>query len=982
MRKPHEDANPSPSLYIGVGASAGGLEALDAFFQAMPPDTSFGFVVIQHLSPDYKSLMVELLSKKTQMPVLRAEEGMTVEAGSVYLIPPKKNITIFHGKLLLSEQVYSQGPNLPIDVFLQSLAEDQGEKSVGIILSGTGSDGVRGIRAIKEAGGVVFAQSQGSAKFDGMPNSAISTGLVDFVLEPEEMPQQLVNFAEHPYVLKPSDAKQLFEHDDGLGSILAILRDKHKVDFTHYKMSTINRRIERRMSLQQVEHLDEYVRVLQQQPSEISALFKELLIGVTNFFRDPEAFEALEEFLLDLCTKTTKREMRLWAPGCSTGEEAYSLAILCMELLEKIDKPVDFKIFATDIDHDALVHAGNGMYPESISADLSAYYLSKYFVRRENGFQVSRSLREMVVFAHHNLIQDPPFTNIELIACRNLLIYLQPVLQNKVLNYFNFSLNPGGLLFLGSSETVGEYVDYFELVHSKWKIYRATGKPRMAPQHAEFSASNHDFQRGMRMPQPRFPVRGQADDDRVLERYVSVLSEYYVPVSIVVNEELEIKRVLGNTSKYLSIPSGKMENHLLQMAHEDLSIPLATGIQKALKQKAPIRYSNVRVSAGGETELVQLRFMPLPAQKHQEALLAIFIEPVQSKPQAVHEEIHYDLDHEAQERIQDLEQELQFTKENLQATIEELETSNEELQATNEELLSSNEELQSTNEELQSVNEELHTVNAEYQNKIFELTELTNDINNLLDSSQVGFLLLDDNLEIRKYSSIVRSLISITEFDVGKNIFSLNHQIENINLREVLQKALRQRTFQELEVTTADGNAFLMRILPYRISQEQFAGLVVTFVNIRRIKDVEEALQESHAFTQSVLNSMPFNVAVLDSQGTITYVNQAWRQFALENGAQKDYAGDNYFDICQRAQGSGTESVPDILDGIQSVFAGERSRFTYRYPCHSPSEERWFLMHAIALKDRSPKEVLVAHQDITSLQNELLRGRENESKSR
>jgi two-component system, chemotaxis family, CheB/CheR fusion protein len=469
MPKTHSSSKPSsntapatPTHYVAIGASAGGLEAIEAFFTNMVPNSGLGFIVVQHLSPDYKSLMKELLSKKTQMPVHRVEEGMLVEPDNVYLIPPKKNLSIFHGKLLLSEQDHTRGINLPIDVFLHSLAEDQGERAIAVILSGTGSDGMRGVRAIKEFGGMIMAQNEESAKFDGMPRAAISTGLCDFVLPPEEMPGQLLNWVKHPYVSKADRAEMLFKEEDGLTRVFSILRERFKVDFTYYKPSTVNRRIERRMTINQVKDIKDYVAFMNSYAGEAAALFRELLIGVTSFFRDPSAYDVLgQKWLKELIQSIDAREIRFWVAGCSTGEEAYSLAILARECLAELEVSRDIKIFATDIDRDAIHFAANGTYPESIAADVSPQRLAKFFHRKDEHFQISRTIREMVVFAQHNLIKDPPFTNISLISCRNLLIYLQPTLQQKVFEFFNFSLNPNGLLFLGTSETIGDMTEFF-----------------------------------------------------------------------------------------------------------------------------------------------------------------------------------------------------------------------------------------------------------------------------------------------------------------------------------------------------------------------------------------------------------------------------------------------------------------------------------------------------------------------------------------
>jgi len=834
-----------PTHVVGIGASAGGLEAIEAFFAHMPSSTGLAFIVVQHLSPDYKSLMVELLSKRTPMPVHRAEEGMLVEADSVYLIPPKKNLTIFHGRLLLSEQDHTRGINLPIDVFLRSLADDQSEKAIGIILSGTGSDGMRGIRGIKESGGMVMVQDPESAKFDGMPRSAISTGLADFILAPDEMPHQLLAFAKHPYVAKMERSRTLLTDEDGFTRIFAILREKTKVDFTYYKPSTVIRRIERRMTVNQIHDLPDYVKFLESYPGETASLYRELLIGVTNFFRDREAFELLgDEFLPELLRKGPDREIRFWVAGCSTGEEAYSLAILCREAMESLDRSYDIKIFATDVDRDAIVRAGNGVYPESSAADLSPLLLTKYFYRRNEHFQVARHIREMVVFAQHNLVKDPPFTNIDLITCRNLLIYLQPVLQKKAFELFNFSLAPQGLLFLGSSETTGEMADYFEPLNHKWKIYRSKGKRKPA-QLGQDLIGPYDARN--RFGYARYHAGQQTlraqEEERVLDRFLHVVAGNYIPLALIVNENMEPIHVLGDTEGYFKLPPGKTQHDVSKMAGRELAIPLATGIQKAFKSREEVRYTNIRMKHLGVAKSIQMRIMPLPDRKGQEPLVAVFVEEAASNRNGVviPESYAYDIGQDAQQRIMDLEQELQFTKENLQATIEELETSNEELQATNEELLSSNEELQSTNEELQSVNEELHTVNAEYQSKILQLTELNNDVDNLLASTRIGILFLDENLEIRKFTPQVSRLFKVMEKDLGRPINHLTHRLVQGDPLQAIEQVHKTSQPPGEEVQSEDGQCFLMRVMPYNIGPQSYSGVVIAFIDISQLKEAQKA---------------------------------------------------------------------------------------------------------------------------------------------
>ncbi|HRX69876.1 MAG: PAS domain S-box protein [Gammaproteobacteria bacterium] len=840
--------------YVGVGASAGGLEALESFFSQMPAESGMAFIVIQHLSPDYKSMMVELLSKRTAMPVRRAEEGMLVEVNSVYLIPPKKNLSIFHGKLLLSESDHSRGLNLPIDVFLRSLADDQAEKAIGVILSGTGSDGVRGIRAIKEAGGMVMVQSEESAKFDGMPRAAISTGLTDFILPPDEMPAKLTSFVRHPYAAKVDRPQTLLSDEDRLTRIFALLRERTRVDFTFYKPSTVIRRIERRMTVNQIHDLRDYVKFMESYSGEVTTLYRELLIGVTSFFRDHEVFEELEEnHLPALFERVAGREVRFWIAGCSTGEEAYSLAMSSREVMERIGRQVDIKIFATDIDRDAILRASNGLYPESIAADLSSKLLTKYFHRREEHYQIDRSIREMVVFAQHNLIKDPPFTNIELVSCRNLLIYLQPVLQRKALELMSFSLNPQGILLLGSSETTGEVSDLYETLHQKYKIYASRGKRRPAGGPEFLSVPEvRSWQNRPRFPNGPWP-RGQ-DEERMLDRFLQLLAGDYVPLAVVVNEQLEVLHILGNPEGYFGLSSGKMINDITKIAVRELAIPLATGLQKVFKTGEELKYTSVRLKWNNEPRTVQIRIRPLPGKKGQDLLAAVFIEETtqQFKETASGEMQVYNVTEEAEQRIHDLEQELQFSRENLQATIEELETSNEELQATNEELLASNEELQSTNEELQSVNEELHTVNAEYQSKIIELTELNNDLDNLMASTRIGTLFLDENLTVRRFTPEIRRIFRILDSDLGRPVNHLMYNLDGLNLFELIDEVVRSAAEQEREVRTQDGAWFLMRVLPYQVGIGAVSGIVLTFIDIGLLKTIQSALLD----TESRLSSL------------------------------------------------------------------------------------------------------------------------------
>ncbi|AGW14183.1 chemotaxis protein CheB [Megalodesulfovibrio gigas] len=947
--------------YVGIGASAGGLEAIEAFFKNMPPTCGLGFIVVQHLSPDYKSLMVELLSKRTDMPVYRAEEGMTVEADSIYLIPPKKNLTIFHGKLLLNDQDYSRGINLPIDVFLRSLAEDQGEKAVGVILSGTGSDGMRGVRAIKENGGMVMVQNEESAKFDGMPRSAISTGLADFILPPDKMPQQLLSFAKHPYVVNKGDTAEPFATEgDDLSRIFAIIRDKTKVDFTFYKPSTVNRRIERRMTVNQISDIKDYLSFLQSYPGEAVALYRELLIGVTSFFRDAEAFEFLGNECMPKILEKTDREIRLWTTGCSTGEEAYSLAILIREAMESMGQFHDVKIFATDIDKDAVHVAAAGSYPESIAADIDPRLLAKYFYRRGEFFQVARTIREMVVFAQHNIVKDPPFTNIDLLSCRNLLIYLQPVLQHKAMELFNFSLKAEGYLFLGSSETTGEMAEYFEPVHQKYKIYRSRGRHKQITDSDKLIVASEARHLG-RMAKFTGLRRAlkASDDERILERLLETLAGDYVPLAVVANEQLEVLHVLGDSSGFFKLPSGRTVNDISKMATKELAIPLSTGIQKVLRTGKELRYSNIRPRASDTAKSINIRIKLLPTNKSQDPLVAVFLEEVTVARDAPADVMSFDMSRETEQHIRDLEHDLQFTRENLQATIEELETSNEELQATNEELLASNEELQSTNEELQSTNEELYTVNAEHQSKIIELTELHNDINNILTSTQIGLLMLDENLVIRRSSPQVRTIFNILEQDTGRPFNHLAHTLINVDLLAMVRDV--QRTGKSLgkEVRTEDGKWFLMRVLPYTVGPKTFSGTVISFVDITAMRQAQSILEDTRKTTAEILRFMPSGLFLykLEDDGRLVLLDGNHEAEQLTGIKIRDWLGKEFDEIWPKAKKQGlTEKFLQVLRNSEALHSEE-------YAYNDGSTSGIFNITAFPLTQR---RLAVAFENITS----------------
>lgn len=870
---PQAKDTPKTTFYVvGIGASAGGLEALEIFFDNMPPLADFAFVVVQHLSPDYKSLMGELLRKHTQLNIQEAEDGTTVEPGNIYLMPRKKNMTMYHGRLFLTEKEH--GLNLPIDIFFQSLAEDRGEKAIGIILSGTGSDGTRGIRSIKEVGGMVMVQAEDSAKFDGMPRSAISTGIVDYVLPVAQLPEELQNFTSGNILIRTPDAP-----DNGAGylqKIFMLIKRKTGVDLSYYKENTIIRRVERRMGINHVHQIKEYVELLEESPAEISILFKEILIGVTRFFRDVEAFDVVKrEIIAEIInSKEAGQPIRIWVAGCSTGEEAYGMAILFDQYCQENYLNNDIKVFATDIDKDAIEFASQGAYPESIAADAPSSVLQKYFSKKGERYQVVPRIREMVVFAYHNIFKDPPFRSIDLISCRNLLIYLQPVLQKRVISNFQFSLKKEGFLFLGSSETIGESGKYFKNIDVKWKIFRYKGG--FKPRGANIATPDPAFRGTPQAVEPQEQGRTQIElrpPKRGIDGIYERLIETSLPPCVLVDEHREVQHIFGDINAYLKLPLGKMNLDVLKMARSDIQIPLSTALPRVIKERKELEFSDVVVGEGSDAHQITLTIRPI-SDAHNNIFFAVLFRPESSTQDKSPVAAKFNVDESVQRRIQDLETELQYTKENLQATIEELETSNEELQATNEELLSSNEELQSTNEELQSVNEELITVNSEYQKKIEELSELNNDMNNLLSSTDIGTVFLDTSYRIRKYTQPVTRQINIIKSDLGRPITHLSHNLVYESLMSDIETVARTQQQREIEIQNRSGNWFLVRITPYLSDGSTVNGIVISIIDISERKNIALALQRQHDLMMRVLEASPSGITMVDQRGKIVFANK------------------------------------------------------------------------------------------------------------
>lgn len=835
-----QDSDMSDFHVVGIGASAGGLEALEAFFREMPTDSGAAFVVVQHLSPDFKSHMEHLLARQTEISVFRVEDQMDVKPNSIYLIPPKKEMIISEGKLLLTDKDTKSLAH-PIDQFFRSLATDCGKFAVGVVLSGTGSDGSRGIRAIHETGGLVIAQSEDSAKFDGMPLNAQETGVVDVVLPPESMATAITKYIQGSLTPDQFAEQELpKEQLEGVHRVFQLLRGEFGLDFSHYKPSTVARRVNRRVELNGYDNLPTYVQRLQEDRGELNDLYKDLLIGVTRFFRDREAFERLEKEVIPSLIENRDEgdPIRVWVAGCATGEEAYSIAMLFHEQLTAAQRSVDcFKMFATDVHRTSIQTAASGVYPPDALAEVSDERRERYFREKRDGCHVVPELRKMIVFAPHNVISDAPFTQVDLVSCRNLLIYLQPSAQKKALSLFHFALKTGAMMILGPSETPGEIADEFDVIDKRWKVYRKRRDVRLPPE--------------MRLPfgvTPSLPrgstfrsSRPSNFDNQLLATYDRLL-EQHMPPSFLVDESFDLVHTFGGAERFLERRGGRTTTNLIELIHADLKTSLSGALQHALKEDSVVRYTGIRVRTGEQPEQVHLIVQPLhdPETKFINLLVKLeSVAPLISElPDVAEEELS--VDELTREHIRSLEVELRFTRENLQATIEELETANEELQATNEELVASNEELQSTNEELHSVNEELYTVNTEHQKKIEELTESNDDMDNLLETTRVGVIFLDRDLCIRRFTPEIAKVLDLLPHDVGRRIDSFAHHLKADGLLDRIREVRQTDEEFETEVTDQQGHAYLLRAYPYktRLGTE---GVVLNLIDIESLKRSEEA---------------------------------------------------------------------------------------------------------------------------------------------
>ncbi len=885
-----EDRPPEPQAtestlfpIVGIGASAGGLEAFTQLLSHLPNNPGMALVFVQHLAPQHESALSELLGRATRTIVTEVKDDMAVERDRIYVIPPNTNMAIQKGHLRLVPRTPDQR-HLPIDYFLRSLAEELGGRAIGVILSGTASDGTLGLKAIKTEGGITFAQDARSARYADMPRNAVAAGCVDFVLSPEGIARELVRIAHHPYLLEPrpfeEGGEMPAEGEEHLRRIFTLLRSASGVDFTHYKHTTIKRRIKRRMVLLKLQSFRDYVSYLEEHRAELDALYQDILIHVTGFFRDPVVFEALKTKVFPVLMQDRRpgAPIRIWVPGCSTGEEAYSIAICLMEYLGDTAGTQEIQIFATDISDAALERARAGLYMENIAAEVSPERLRRFFIKTPNGYQIIKSMRDKFVFARQDVSKDPPFSRLDLISCRNLLIYLGAFLQKHIIPVFHYALRPTGFLLLGSSETIGAFADHFTLLDKKNKIYAKRATTLRLP--LEFSGmSEYDAGRIARKgvyeePTPGFDMQKEAD---------RILLSRFAPAGVIVNSDYEIVQFRGRTGPFLEPTPGQASLSLLRMAREGLLVDLRGALQKAKKNDAIVKKEGVEVRSNGGTHDVDIEVIPLRGPTPAERYYLVLFQA--SKPETQPEKVklpaarvRLKAERGSQRQLSQLRHELTQTKSTLQSVIEEQDTTTEELKSANEEILSSNEELQSTNEELetakeelQSTNEELTTLNEELQNRNMELSVAHNDMLNLLASVNIPILMLGNDLRVRRFTPLAEKLLNLIPSDVGRPIGDIKPNFDLPEMEALITESIDAVTVKEQEVQDRQGHWYSMRIRPYRTSENKLDGAVITWVDVSALK---ASLQQSEARLQLLVDSVhDYAIFMLDPGGRVTSWN-------------------------------------------------------------------------------------------------------------
>jgi two-component system CheB/CheR fusion protein len=908
---------------VGLGASAGGLEAFEQFFRHLPPDTGMGFVLVSHLDPGHASMLCEILQRTTAMPVVEAEDQMAVMPDRVYVIPPNRDMAIFHGALQLNVPEMPRGQRMPIDGFLRSLADDQKEWAIGVILSGTGTDGTLGLRAIVGAGGVSFVQDPATAKYSGMPASAIQAGYATQVLPVEKMPQAMLDSVRY-LAGRQAMLSRVPTAATGMNRILMLLRSGTGHDFSQYKKGTIVRRIERRMSQHDIEDTEVYARYLKEHPDEVRALFKELLISVTSFFRDPDAFATLQHEVLPqlFAGKPEGYAFRVWVAGCASGEEAYSIAMLLREFMDETRQEFKVQIYATDIGDEAIAVARSGTYPLNIAQDVAPERLRRFFIKEDAGYRVKKEIREMVVFAIQDVIKDPPFTKLDLLSCRNLMIYLEPELQHRLVPALHFGLKPGGVLFVSPSEGIGGHSKLFATLSRKWKFYRAI--PSAASTRAAMTRSlTWAAERGVKPP---YELVTKAKETSLADLANRTLLQSYAPPSVVTDLRGNILFVHGETGKYLRPAPGQATLNVIEMAREGLELELRAAVHHAASQDRPILSREASVRSNGDFRGVSFSVRPLPNPDTGEGLLLVSFQDMAPllppKPRHLRRRSEWgaaDVRH-----IEELQRELDYSKQNLQVAMEEQQASNEELKSTNEEMQSTNEELQSTNEELetskeelQSVNEELITVNAELQSKIEQLASMQNDMKNLLDNTSIGVVFLDEHLLIRHFTREAAQVYRLVASDVGRPLADIRSNVEGDDLLAETQAVLDSLAICEREVRTAKGVSYLARIQPYRTLDNRIDGVVLTFTDItERIAAI--AAREGRELAEAIVDTVLEPLVVLN--GALQVVSASRSFYSVFRTIPEETIGRPLYDLGNRQW-----DIPALRELLETILPRDRS---------------------------------------------------------
>ncbi len=836
---------------VGIGASAGGLEALEQFLAQVPAGCGIGFVIIQHLDPTREGIMSGLLQRVTGMKVSQVKDRTRVRPDCVYVIPPNKNMSILHGVLHLLEPVAARGLRLPIDFFLRSLAQDQHERSIGVVLSGMGSDGTLGLRAIKEKAGLALVQDPVSARFDGMPRSAIDAGLADIVAPAGELPAKILSFLQCRPQATRTESALPEKTQSALEKAVLLLRSRTGHDFSLYKRNTLYRRIERRMGIHQIGKIASYIRYLQENTQELDLLFKEFLIGVTSFFRDPAVWDQLSKEVVPdlLARRPAGQTLRAWVPACSSGEEAYSLAMILKEAVgeAKSKQNIGVQVFATDLDRDAIDKARQAIFPANIAADVSPERLARFFEKDPRGYRVRKEIREMVIFATQNLVMDPPFTKQDILSCRNLLIYLAPELQRKLIPLFHYSLNPDGILLLGSAETIGEFGAMFAPLGGRSRIFRRR-ESTQAPEPVEFPSSfSAPSSPGA---QPRSASKPASNLQALADR---LILQRYAPPAVLTNDKGDILYVSGRTGNYLEPAAGKANWNIFAMAREGLRYELSEAFQKVIRQGGIATLRQLKVQSNGKEQLLDVTVQRLEeAGLLQGLVMIVFTDlprlvPIKMASASGRSSAEVPRLTELHRQLQEARKETSATREAMQTSQEELRSANEEMQSTNEELQSTNEELTTSKEEMQSLNEELQTLNAELQAKLDELSRSHNDMKNLLNSTDIATVFLDGELRVRRFTTQAARIISLIQSDVGRPITDLATELHYPRLAEDAREVLQTLVPAEKSIGAKDGRWFTVRIMPYRTVDNLIDGVVITFADISTATAREANLSDKHA---------------------------------------------------------------------------------------------------------------------------------------